>query len=139
MASRRTLVVMATAAEARNEAQQAAEGDRASRLLERLVTQFGGQARVQAVFGDAVERAGVTVIPVARVRWGIGGGGGEAPEGAGSGGGGGVVADPVGYIEITSGGATFRPIARRFGGPLSLLAGAIATAIVLRSLARLRR
>jgi uncharacterized spore protein YtfJ len=97
----------------------------------------GGHARVQAIFGDPVERDGVTVIPVARVRWGAGGGGGAAPEGSGSGGGGGVAADAVGYIEITSTGASFRPIRRSFG-PAALVAVAIAAAIVLRPLARLR-
>jgi uncharacterized spore protein YtfJ len=70
----------------------------------------------------------VTVIPVARVRWGVGGGGGWAPEGSGSGGGGGVAADPIGYIEITSAGATFRRIAHP-----------IAAAIVQRALARFKR
>ena len=125
--------------EAEDEARRAAEGDHGSRLLERLVTQVGGLARVQAVFGDPVERAGVTVIPVARVRWGVGGGGGAAVDGSGSGGGGGVVADPIGYLEITSAGARFRPIIRPFGGPLAILACAIAAGIVLRALARLRR
>jgi hypothetical protein len=123
---------------AEERAQQAAEGDLSSRLLERLVSQVGGHARVQAIFGDPVERDGITVIPVARVRWGVGGGGGAAPEGSGSGGGGGVAADPIGYIELTSTGASFRPIPRSFG-PGAFLAGAVAIAIVLRSLARFRR
>jgi uncharacterized spore protein YtfJ len=120
------------------QARQAAENDPGSRLIERLLSQVGGHARVQAVFGEPVERANVTVIPVARVRWGVGGGGGAAPEGSGSGGGGGVAADPIGYIEITSAGATFRPIGRSFG-PGALIAAAIAAAIFLRALARLRR
>lgn len=120
------------------QARQAAENDHGSRLLERLVSQVGGRAHVQSVFGDPVERASVTVIPVARVRWGVGGGGGAAPEGSGSGGGGGVAADPIGYIEITSTGATFRPIGRSFGAA-ALIAASIAAAIVLRAAARLRR
>jgi uncharacterized spore protein YtfJ len=120
------------------QARQAAEQDHGSRLLERLISHVGGHARVQAVFGDPVERDGVTVIPVARVRWGVGGGGGSAPEGSGSGGGGGVTADPIGYIEITSAGASFRPIARSLGAA-TILAFAIAAAIVLRALARFRR
>lgn len=120
------------------QARHAAESDHGARLLERLVSQVGGHARVQAVFGEPVAREGVTVIPVARVRWGVGGGGGSAPEGSGSGGGGGVVADPVGYIEITSAGATFRPIGRTFG-PGAILAVAIAAAIVIRAFARFRQ
>jgi uncharacterized spore protein YtfJ len=123
---------------AEEQAQRAAEGDASSRLLERLVSQVGGHARVQAIFGDPVERDGITVIPVARVRWGVGGGGGASPEGSGSGGGGGVGADPVGYIEITSAGASFRPLPRSYG-PSAFLAAAIAAAIVLRSLAHFRR
>jgi uncharacterized spore protein YtfJ len=123
---------------AEDQAQHAAENDLGSRLLERLATQVGGKAGAKAVFGDAVERDGITVIPVARVRWGVGAGGGEGPEGSGSGGGGGVVADPIGYIEVTSAGATFRPIPRSFG-PGAVLGGALALAIVLRALARFRR
>jgi uncharacterized spore protein YtfJ len=120
------------------QARQTAEDDPGSRLLERLVSQVGGRARVQAVFGEPVARDGVTVIPVARVRWGVGGGGGSAPEGSGSGGGGGMAADPIGYIEITSAGASFRPIGRSFG-PAAILAVAIAAAIVIRALAGFRR
>jgi uncharacterized spore protein YtfJ len=120
-----------------DQAREAAEHDPGSRLLEQLVSQVGGHARVQAVFGEPVERDGVTVIPVARVRWGVGGGGGSAPEGAGSGGGGGAAADPIGYIDINSAGASFRPIARSFGAT-TILAVAIAAAIVLRAVARLR-
>ena len=121
-----------------DQARHAAEQDHGSQVLERLVAEVGGRARVQAVFGDPVERDGVTVIPVARVRWGVGGGGGSAPEGSGSGGGGGVTADPIGYIEISSAGASFRPIARSFGAA-AILAVAVAAAIVLRALARFRR
>lgn len=120
------------------QAERAAQNDVASRLIDRLLTQIGGKASAKVVFGDAVERDGITVIPVARIRWGVGGGGGSAPEGEGSGGGGGVVADPIGYIEVTSAGATFRPIPRSFG-PLELLGASLALAIVLRALARFRR
>jgi len=123
---------------AEEQAQQSAENDLGSRLLERLAAQVGGKAGAKAVFGDSVERDGITVIPVARVRWGIGAGGGQGPEGSGSGGGGGVAADPIGYIEITAAGATFRPIPRSFG-PGAVLAGALALAIVLRAVARFRQ
>jgi uncharacterized spore protein YtfJ len=99
----------------------------ATRGLDRLIStigeRLGGRASAKAVFGEPVERDGVTVIPVAKVRYGFGGGGGggmsgsslddleEAPEmGEGGGGGGGMMASPVGYIEITKGGAHFEPI-----------------------------
>jgi uncharacterized spore protein YtfJ len=123
---------------AEDEARQAAENDHGSRILERLVSQVGGHARVQAVFGDPVERDGVTVVPVARVRWGVGGGGGSGTEGMGSGGGGGVTADPIGYIEITTAGATFQRVGRTVAAG-DIIAAAIAAAIVVRALARFRR
>jgi len=122
----------------REQARRAAEDDNGSRVLERLISRVGGLARAQAVFGEPVERDGVTVIPVARVRWGVGGGGGSAAEGSGSGGGGGVAADPIGYIEINPAGANFRPIRGSFG-PAAILAVAIAAAMVIRAIARFRR
>ena len=63
------------------------------------------------MFGDPVERGDVTVIPVARARWGFGGGGGRNRRNEpGSGGGGGASVSPIGYIEIHADGATrFRP------------------------------
>jgi uncharacterized spore protein YtfJ len=48
----------------------------AERLAERLAEKIGSSARATAVFGEAVERDGVTVIPVAKARWGFGGGDG---------------------------------------------------------------
>ncbi len=98
-------------------------------LIERLAERVGGRAGVQLVYGEPVTQGEVTVIPVARVRWGFGGGGGtgtnknpetgEPQTGQGSGGGGGVDARPAGFIEITDGKATFRPITA--SGPASLL------------------
>jgi uncharacterized spore protein YtfJ len=46
------------------------------RLVERLAEKIGSSARAAAVFGEAVGRDGVTVIPVAKARWGFGGGDG---------------------------------------------------------------
>ena len=69
----------------------AARGEEIARRLAEVV---GGRAGTQAIFGDAVERDGVTVIPVGAVRWGVGGGGGSggpsSKEGEGAGGGGGM-------------------------------------------------
>ena len=48
----------------------------AERLAERLAEKIGSSARATAVFGEAVERDGVIVIPVAKARWGFGGGDG---------------------------------------------------------------
>src|SRR4051794_31139077 len=86
----------------------------ASTIIQQLADRLGAQARASTVYGEPVERDGVTVIPVARVRWGFGGGGGtstgEAGEGSGSGGGGGVMASPIGYIEIKNGESRYRPV-----------------------------
>jgi uncharacterized spore protein YtfJ len=70
---------------------------------------------VSRVFGDAYERDGVTVIPVASVRGGGGGGGGEGEasdaQGSGSGGGVGfgVTARPVGVYVVKDGDVTWQP------------------------------
>ena len=112
-------------------------------LIERLADRVGGRAKVEAVFGAPVQQDDVTVIPVARVRWGVGGGGGEDRRNdvsaSGSGGGGGVAADPVGYIEITQAGTTFRPIAHAYANPIFILTSAFAAAIVLRALGKVLR
>lgn len=129
-----------TEADARGDARAAAEGGVGSRLLERLAERVGGRAHASAVFGSPVERDGVTVIPVARVRWGVGAGGGEsvADGSSGSGGGGGASADPVGFIEVRQAGATFRTIGNPMTSPGFVLAAAIAIAVVLRAVGRLR-
>lgn len=118
------------------------EGSATDRFLERLVDLIGGRAGVQAVFGAPIERDGVTVVPVARVRWGFGAGSGSGPaEGAGSAGGsggaGGASGDPVGYIEIGPSGASFRPIVAPYPNPLFLIAVGIMVGSILRGLARL--
>jgi uncharacterized spore protein YtfJ len=108
-------------------------------LLQQIGETVGGKANVSTVFGDAVEREGITVIPVARARFGFGGGGGggarESEEGSGGGGGGGVSVSPVGYIELRDGSATFK----RISSPVDLLAlvaaGSLAALAVKRLLA----
>ena len=129
---------------ASDEARRAAGQTPADRLLERLAVLLGAKAGVEAVFGEPIMRERLTVIPVARVRWGFGGGAGSAegpPSGpaSGSGGGGGVAADPVGYLEIGPDGAVFRPIREPYPSPLFLLAAGMTAAIVLRALARVIR
>lgn len=66
---------------------------------------------VKRVFGDPVEKDGVTFIPVAAVGGGAGGGTQEQGEGepAGSGGGLGVGAKPVGAYVIKDGSVEWRP------------------------------
>jgi uncharacterized spore protein YtfJ len=115
---------------------------RADSLIDRIAEKLGAQANARAVYAEPVERGGVTVIPVAKVRWGFGGGSGSEKEG-GSGGGGGVQASPLGFIEIHDGVAEFRPIKDQTAEVLTALpmviAGGIVAAIVLRGLRKLIR
>jgi uncharacterized spore protein YtfJ len=130
-----------------DEARKAAQGG-ADAFLDKLASRVGLNARASAVFGEPVERGDVTVIPVAKVRAGFGGGtgtmsagdGGEAAgTGEGGGGGGGFMASPLGFIELSSEGATFR----RIEDPVSYwplaLAGGIGTWLILRGLRGLTR
>ncbi len=86
----------------------------ADRFIGTMAEKLGAVARAATVFGEPVEREGITVIPVAKARWGFGGGAGRKDEGGeqeeGAGGGGGVQVTPVGFIEIKNQAASFRPI-----------------------------
>ena len=131
-------------------------------FVERIAERLGGKASVRSVFGDPVERDGLTIIPVAKVRYGFGGGAGRGPvavgpgrsgegspfsegdeggtaPGMGTGGGGAVTADPIGYLEIGPQGAAFRPITPVMPSPAFLLAAGVTAALVLRALAKLLR
>lgn len=126
-----------TVEDAMREAQRAGP---AEQFLERLAERVGGRAGVETVFGPPIQSGELTVIPVARIRWGVGGGGGasEKDGASGSGGGGGLAADPVGYLEVGPGGATFRHVGRPWANPGYLLAAAIGAAVLIRAIARLR-
>jgi uncharacterized spore protein YtfJ len=109
-------------------------------LLERIGQSVGERAQVSTVFGEPVERAGLTVIPVAKVRFGFGGGGGGGSgsgsgdeEGSGGGGGGGGLVSPVGYIEVRDDGAEFK----RISTPMDLLPLAAAASLAALALKRL--
>ena len=80
-------------------------------LVERLAQKVGVTANAKYIYGEPVERQGVTVIPVAKAVYGFGGGSGtnDAKNESGGGGGGGAVLTPVGFIEIRNGAARFRP------------------------------
>jgi uncharacterized spore protein YtfJ len=94
----------------------------ADELLRQIGQAVGGNAKASTVFGEPVERNGITVIPVAKARFGFGGGGGAGTragdEGSGGGGGGGALVSPVGYIEVRDGSAQFK----RISSPVELLA-----------------
>ena len=61
------------------EAREAGSRTMTDAFVERMAERVGAKASVRAVFGDPIERNGITVIPVARVRWGFGGGAGRGP------------------------------------------------------------
>lgn len=73
-----------------------------------LADRIGANVKAAMVFGDPIERDGVTIIPVAKARFGFGAGDGRRKRdasGSGGGGGGAIVA-PTGYIEIHADGST---------------------------------
>ena len=102
---------------------------RTDEILTRLADRIGDRFTATTVFGAPVERDGVTVIPVAAVRFGLGGGGGEDPrtEQGGDGAGAGGTATPAGYIEITEHGTRFVPVVH----PARMVALGCATAVAL--------
>ena len=122
-------------------------------FLGRLAEKIGAQANVKAVFGEPIERDGLVVVPVAKVRWGFGGGAGSGPasaamaatdgdapsSGSGQGGGGGVTADPIGWLEIGPDGAEFKPIVPAMPSPAFMLATTFGASMLVRALARLLR
>ncbi len=124
--------------------ERVAEG--AKSYTERVAEKIGSTG-VTTVFGQPVEREGVTVIPVARAMWGFGAGTGldnpskdkqSTPTGIGmsfgDGGGGGVMIEPVGYIELANGQARFRPIVVVPVVPLAIAGGVVLAILVLRGL-----
>lgn len=110
----------------------------ANELLERVGQTVGQRAQAATVFGEAVEREGVTVIPVAKARFGFGGGGGggargEENQGSGGGGGGGVAVTPIGYIELRDHASQFKRITTS-RDLLAMVAAAAIAAVTLRRL-----
>ena len=100
-------------------------------FIERLAERIGARAQASAVFGEPVERGGLTVIPVAKATWGVGGGSGEKAGELGLGGGGGLSVAPLGYIEVGDEGAVFKPIRdpRLIAGAAGAGAGLAALAV----------
>ena len=106
-------------------------------FVQRLAERIGAASTASAVFGDPVERAGLTVIPVAKAAWGFGGGSGSNRGQEGSGGGGGSLVRPLGYIEVRDEQAEFKPLRdRRPMTALAALAALAAVALAVRELNR---
>ena len=108
----------------------------ANELLQRIGQAVGNNANVSAVFGEPVERDGITVIPVAKARFGFGRGastGARESEGSGGGGGGGASVSPVGYIEVHDKTARFEQIPNP-GDMLAFVAAASLAALAVKRL-----
>lgn len=79
--------------------------------VEELMAQTRDAITVKRVFGDPYERDGMTIIPAASVRGGLGAGGGHDAENQteGSGGGIGLKVDPTGVFVVKDGDVSWRP------------------------------
>jgi uncharacterized spore protein YtfJ len=110
-------------------------------LLEGLADRLGAVSGASAVFGDPVERDGRTVIPVAQAMVGSGAGGGGAATGpdSGLGAGGGAMTRPLGYIEISAGGAAFVPLKRPWADAKLVLVYTLLALVISRTLIKLLR
>ena len=97
-------------------------------------------AGARAVFGEPVERDGLTVIPVAQMIYGTGAGGGtSADDESGAGAGGGALTRPLGYIEIGTDGAVFQPIRQPWQNATLIVSIAFAALLVAKALRTLLR
>lgn len=118
---------------------QISEPGSESTLLDTLAERLGTRVHTRTVYGEPVERQGVTVIPVAKARYGFGGGGGSKAGERGSGGGGGATVKPIGYIEIRDGGSRFQRIPDPANVVAAIAVGGFFGWLMLRALARRAR
>jgi Sporulation protein YtfJ (Spore_YtfJ) len=114
---------------------------RSDELLATLAERIGARFDASNVFGTPVERDGVTVIPVATIRFGMGGGGGSDPRKGqgGEGGGGGGTASAAGYIELKGGRSRFVPAVHPARMLLLVGATTLAGLAIMRPLLTARR
>lgn len=94
---------------------------RIAKTLRSLGDRLQAGASVRHVYGNPIEFAGRTVVPLARLRYGFGAGdgaekAGSGRGGSGSGGGAGISLRPVGALEISEAGTRFI----RFADPVPL-------------------
>jgi uncharacterized spore protein YtfJ len=111
-------------------------------LLAGLAERMGASAGAKAVFAEPVSEGGRTVIPVAQAIIGTGGGGGGAEAagaGSGLGAGGGAMTRPIGYIELTAGGAAFVPLQRPWADAKLVLVYTLLVLVVGRLAVKLLR
>ena len=86
-------------------------------LLQGLAERMGASADIKTIFGEPIAAEGKTIIPVARLAYGLGTGfgtrtttdptGNHEEQPAGQSGGGGIYVYPVGVVEVTPGRTRF--------------------------------
>jgi uncharacterized spore protein YtfJ len=107
---------------------------------EEILGQVRDTLTVRQVFGEAYERDGALVVPVARVAGVGGGGGGGTPTEGGSGGGFVLEARPVGVYVIRDGEVSWRPavdVTRiAIGGQLVAIVALLTARSAIRRLAK---
>ena len=80
-------------------------------VVKSLIDGFKTTADVKTVYGEPMTFFGKTLIPIARVGYGLGAGEGKSPEGGGgSGAGGGGGTEPVGFLLVTEEEVRFIPL-----------------------------
>lgn len=104
--------------------------------VSRIGETIGRAARATIVYGDPIVREGVTVVPVAKIRYGFGG---AHRGGSDAGTGGGLRASPLGYIEIRDGQSNYRQIEDPTTHIMRLAVGGALGLLVLRAARRLLR
>jgi uncharacterized spore protein YtfJ len=99
--------------------------------VDEMLSDVRDALRAQTVYGEAVERDGLTVIPAATLRGGGGGGGDKEHNG---GGGFGLQARPAGAFVIRDGTVEWRPaidVDRLLRGALATAAGLLALRLLV--------
>ncbi|MDY6907459.1 MAG: spore germination protein GerW family protein [Chloroflexota bacterium] len=82
-------------------------------MITSMIEGFKSAADISTVFGEPMTFYDKTLIPIARVGYGLGAGEGKGVEGAGgSGGGGGGGTEPVGFLLVTKDEVRFIPLAQ---------------------------
>jgi uncharacterized spore protein YtfJ len=109
--------------------------------VDEMLTGARDAITVKRVFGDPIERDGLTIIPAADVRGGGGGGAGSDAQGDSGGGGGfGLTARPVGVYVVRGHDVHWEPAvdATRLGlmGMLTAIVALFALRSVIKALAR---
>lgn len=125
-------------------------------ILKSLMEGFRASADVKAVYGEPITAFDKTLIPVAKVGYGLGAGfggstgpseaeeGKKRPSGFGGGGGGGTGTEPLGFLLVTSDEVRFIPVEVKEGKrqpppPAMMMCPMIMGGIILAMIMRRRR